>query len=106
MEGGGGSQQANNDRFYALTERALALAEKQQNYSIQQGVSTEQTQGIPASFGNSGDFQGLNGSSFNGLSGGGFGGTSGGTGGGGTGTAVPGPSGSVDPLFPPNPNGS
>jgi hypothetical protein len=101
-EEGGGAQQANSDRFYQLTERALALAERQQNYSIQQGVSTEQTQGIPTSFGNSGYFDGLNGSTFNGLGGGGFGGTSGG----GTGTAVPGPSGSVDPLFPPNPNGS
>jgi hypothetical protein len=52
------------DRYYELTERALALAEKQQNYSIQQGVATEQTQGIPASFGGYG----------NGLDSGGLGG--------------------------------
>ena len=94
---GGDSQQANNDRFYALTERALALAERQQNYSVQQGVSTEQTQGIPVGFGYFGSGND-GGSTFNGL-GGGFGGNSGG----GAGTAVPGPSGSVDPLFPPNP---
>lgn len=96
-ESGRSPQQAENDRFYALTERALALAEKQQNYSIQQGVSTEQTQGIPVSFGNSGYFDGFNGSTFNGLGGGGIGGGGG---------VVPGPAASPDPVTTPNPNGS
>jgi hypothetical protein len=39
-----------NNRYLALANKALELQEKQQNYSIQQGVSTEQTQGIPAAF--------------------------------------------------------
>jgi hypothetical protein len=91
----GGSQAANNDRYFDLVERALAAAEKRQNYSIQQGVSTEQTQGIPTSFGNNGYFDGLNGSTFNGLGGGGFGGTSGG------GVVAPGPVSSPDPLSSP-----
>ena len=92
----GGAQQA-NDRYFQLVERALAAAERQQNYSVQQGVSTEQTQGIPVGFANSGYFDGLNGGTFNGLSGGSVGG-----GGLGTGTAVPGAVGAPDPLFPPN----
>lgn len=60
-----------NDRYYQLAERALALSEKQQNYSIQQGVSTEQTQGIPAGFGGV-DYSG--GSSGGNFGGGGLGG--------------------------------
>lgn len=40
-----------NDRFAGIAERMLDMAEQQQHYSIQQGVQTEQTQGIPASFG-------------------------------------------------------
>ena len=96
----GGSQAANNDRYFELVERALAAAEKRQNYSVQQGVSTEQTQGIPVGFGNSGYFDGFNGSTFNGLGGGGFGGGANG-GGLGTGTVVPGTVGAPDPLSPP-----
>ncbi len=69
---GDASQQA-ADRYYQLVERAMDNAERRQNYSIQQGVSTEETQGIPASFGDAGYFSGFNGSTFNGLSGGGFG---------------------------------
>lgn len=100
---GDGAQQA-ADRYYQLVERALAIAEKQQSYSIQQGVSTEQTQGIPTSFGGAGYFGGFNGGTFNGLGGGGFGGglSGGNTGGLGTGTAVPGTVGAPDPLFPPS----
>lgn len=63
-EGSQSRQDRINDRYYELTERALALAEKQQNYSIQQGVSTEQTQGIPSGFAGYGS----------GLDSGGFGG--------------------------------
>lgn len=98
-----GAQQA-ADRYYQLVERALAVAESRQNYSIQQGVSTEQTQGIPVGFANSGYFDGFNGSTFNGLGGGGFGGVGpvGGGGGLGTGTVVPGTVGAPDPLSPPN----
>lgn len=44
-------QQALNERILALTNRQLELAEQQQNYSVQQFVGTDQTQGIPASFG-------------------------------------------------------
>jgi hypothetical protein len=40
-----------NNRLAGIAERMLELAERQQQYSIQQGVQTEQTQGIPASFG-------------------------------------------------------
>jgi len=65
-----------NDRYYQLAERALALSEKQQSYSIQQGVSTEQSQGIPSSF--AGAFGGSGGGSFNNLGGGGGGGLGGG----------------------------
>jgi hypothetical protein len=96
----GRSQQAGGERYYELAERALALAEKQQNYSIQQGVSTEQTQGIPVTFGNTGYFDGFNGGTFNGVGGGG--GNVGGVGGG----VVPGPVTSPDPVSPPNPNGN
>jgi hypothetical protein len=46
-EGQGGA----NDRLASIAERMLDMAEKQQQYSINQGVQTEQTQGIPASFG-------------------------------------------------------
>jgi hypothetical protein len=102
-ESGKSQQSEAGERYYALVERALAAAEKQQNYSIQQGVSTEQTQGIPTSFGNNGYFEGLNGGgTFNGLSGGGLGGNTGG--GLGTGTVVPGTVGAPDPMFPPNNN--
>jgi hypothetical protein len=96
-----GAQQA-ADRYYQLVERALAVAERQQSYSIQQGVSTEQTQGIPVGFGGGGYFDGFNGSTFNGLSGSGFGGLGGGGGGG---TAAP-PTPVTSPpdrLVPPNP---
>ena len=99
-ESGRSAQDEASERYYALAERALSLAEKQQNYSIQQGVSTEQTQGIPASFGNSGYFDGLNGSTFNGLGGGGFGGNNGGGGG----SILPGPA--PAPATTPNPNNS
>jgi hypothetical protein len=92
----GRSQQAESDRYYELAERALALAEKQQNYSIQQGVQTEQTQGIPATFG--GGYSG--GSPFNGLGGGGFVGNTGGDG-----TLAPGPVIPPDSSGTPNPNG-
>ena len=102
-ESGRSAQDEASERYYALAERALSLAEKQQNYSIQQGVSTEQTQGIPTSFGNSGYFEGLNGSTFNGLGGGGFGGNSGGGGGG---SILPGPATTPAPVTTPNPNGS
>lgn len=100
VPGENGAQQADS-RYYQLVERAMAMAERQQNYSIQQGVSTEQTQGIPTSFSNDGYFDGFNGSTFNGLGGGGFGGTSGGGGGLGTGTVVPGAVGAPDPLSSP-----
>jgi hypothetical protein len=40
-----------NDRLAAIAERQLALQERQQNYSINQFVQPDQTQGIPASFG-------------------------------------------------------
>ncbi|HEV2855579.1 MAG TPA: hypothetical protein VHC97_22515 [Thermoanaerobaculia bacterium] len=91
-ESGRSQQLAQSDRYYDLAERALALAEKQQNYSIQQGVATEQTQGIPATFG--GAYSG--GSPFNGLSGGDFGG----------GGLAPGPVLPPDSsVTPPNPNG-
>jgi len=98
-----GAQQA-ADRYYQLVERALAAAESRQNYSVQQGVSTEQTQGIPVGFGNSGYFDGFNGGTFNGLGGGGLGPVApgAGTGGLGTGTVVPGTVGAPDPLSPPN----
>lgn len=97
---GDATQQA-SDRYYALVERAMEMSERQQNYSIQQGVSTEQTQGIPVGFADSGYFSGLNGSTFNGLSGGNLGG-----GGLGMGTAVPGAVSAPgpDPLNPPNNN--
>jgi hypothetical protein len=39
-----------NNRYLSLATKALELQEQQQHYSIQQGVSTEQTQGIPAAF--------------------------------------------------------
>jgi hypothetical protein len=39
-----------NSRYLALASKALDLQEKQQSYSIQQGVSSEQTQGIPVAF--------------------------------------------------------
>ena len=51
-----------NDRLYALSERMLEQAESRQNYSVQQGVSTEQTQGIPSSF--SGYFNGYGSSGY------------------------------------------
>lgn len=77
----GRSRQDNlNDRSLQLAERALALAEKQQNYSIDQGVSTENTQGIPSSF--AGSSYGGGGNSLSGLGGliggGGLGTTTGG----------------------------
>jgi hypothetical protein len=40
-----------NDRMASIAERMLQMAEAQQNYSVQQFVSAEETQGIPASFG-------------------------------------------------------
>jgi hypothetical protein len=40
-----------NDRITNIAERMLELTERQQRYSIDQGVQTEQSQGIPASFG-------------------------------------------------------
>src|SRR5262245_9210511 len=50
-----------NDRFASIAERMLDLAERQQNYSVQQGVSTNETQGIPASFGGYGNGGGVSG---------------------------------------------
>jgi hypothetical protein len=99
--GASGSRQDElNERNLELVERALALAEKQQTYSIQQGVSTENTQGIPASFGGS-YFGGGNSFNGGGLVGGvgGLGGTTTGTG---TDTLTPG---TVIPpdTTPPNP---
>ena len=91
---GDAAQQA-ADRYYQLVERSMALAERRQNYSIQQGVSTEETQGIPTSFGDGGYFSGFNGGTFNGLSGGGLSGGGGGP--------APGPvSGPSSPSTPPN----
>ena len=49
-ETGKNPQDELNSRYLALANKALDLQEKQQHYSIQQGVSTEQTQGIPAAF--------------------------------------------------------
>lgn len=40
-----------NDRLAGIAERMLEMAERQQNYSVQQFVGTEGTQGIPSSFG-------------------------------------------------------
>ena len=40
-----------NDRLAGIAERMLEMAERQQNYSVQQFVDAEETQGIPASFG-------------------------------------------------------
>jgi hypothetical protein len=40
-----------NDRIASIAERMLEMAEAQQNYSVQQFVQPEETQGIPASFG-------------------------------------------------------
>lgn len=62
-----------NERFYQLTERMLAIQERQQQYSVDQGVSTDQTQGIPVSLG-LGGFSGND--AFGGL--GGLGGLGGG----------------------------
>lgn len=94
-----------SERSLELVERALALAEKQQTYSIEQGVATEQTQGIPATFGG-GYFGGGNSfNGFNGLSGGTLLGNPGGLGtttGGGTDTLTPGTV--VPPDSNPNPN--
>jgi hypothetical protein len=57
-EEGAKSRQENlNDRLYALTERMLEQAEARQNYTVQQFVEPEQTQGIPSSF--SGYFNGV-----------------------------------------------
>lgn len=95
-----GSAQQAADRYYQLVERALAVAESRQNYSIQQGVSTEQTQGIPVGFGNNGYFDGFNGGTFNGLGGGGFGGLGGG------GVVAPPPVSSPDLSPPSSPNPS
>jgi len=38
------------NRYLALAAKTLEMQERQQHYSIQQGVATEQTQGIPAAF--------------------------------------------------------
>jgi len=43
-----------NQRMYDLANRMLDMAEQQQHYSIQQGVQTEQSQGIPSSFAGNG----------------------------------------------------
>jgi hypothetical protein len=55
-----------NQRFFDLANRMLDMADQQSHYSIQQGVQTEQTQGIPSSF--SGNYSG--GSNLGGLGGG------------------------------------
>jgi hypothetical protein len=49
-ETGKNPQDELNSRYLALANKTLELQEKQQHYSIQQGVATEQTQGIPAAF--------------------------------------------------------
>jgi hypothetical protein len=51
LPGADGKAPDANDRFASIAERMLALSEAQQNYSIQQFVQPEATQGIPASFG-------------------------------------------------------
>jgi len=40
-----------NDRLASIAERMLALAERQQGYSVDQFVEPRRTQGIPSSFG-------------------------------------------------------
>ena len=52
-------------RYLALATKTLELQEKQQHYSIQQGVQTEQTQGIPAAFAGYGAGYGGNGMTSN-----------------------------------------
>ncbi|HSS77143.1 MAG TPA: hypothetical protein VLV54_10405 [Thermoanaerobaculia bacterium] len=54
-----------NSRYLALANKTLELQEKQQHYSIQQGVQTEQTQGIPAAFAGYGAGYGGNGMTSN-----------------------------------------
>ncbi len=39
-----------NSRYLSLAAKSLELQERQQNYSVQQFVGTNQTQGIPAAF--------------------------------------------------------
>jgi len=48
-----------NQRFFDLANRMLDMAEQQQKYSIQQGVQTENTQGIPSSFSGNSSGSGL-----------------------------------------------
>ena len=60
LPGADGKPADANDRFASIAERMLALTEQQQTYSVQQGVSTNETQGIPASFGGyGGGFSGM-----------------------------------------------
>jgi hypothetical protein len=56
-----------NDRLNSIAERMLAIAEKQQSYSVDQFVEPGRTQGIPASFG------GYSGGTSSGLGSGGLG---------------------------------
>jgi hypothetical protein len=48
--GKGTSQDELTSRYLALANKTLEMQEKQQHYSVQQFVATEQTQGIPAAF--------------------------------------------------------
>lgn len=54
-----------NSRYLSLAAKTLELQEKQQQYSIQQGVATEHTQGIPAAFSGYGAGYGGNGMTTN-----------------------------------------
>lgn len=49
-EGKTNPQDELNQRYLALANRMLEQSEKQQNYSVQQFVEPNQTQGIPSSF--------------------------------------------------------
>ncbi|HEX9944720.1 MAG TPA: hypothetical protein VGG03_22150 [Thermoanaerobaculia bacterium] len=59
------AQEQLNDRLLQLTERMLQRAEGQQNYSVQQFVEPNQTQGIPTSVG--GYFEGVGSPGFGNL---------------------------------------
>jgi hypothetical protein len=54
-----------NSRYLSLASKTLEMQERQQHYSIQQGVATEQTQGIPAAFSGYGAGYGGNGMTSN-----------------------------------------
>ena len=60
-ETGKNPQDELNSRYLALANKTLEMQEKQQHYSVQQFVSSEQTQGIPAAFAGYGAGYGGNG---------------------------------------------